>query len=274
MSISQKGNQMLRFIVLGCAALLVLPGGEALAATDGSTPASPSIVRAVTHVSVRTLNAVGAGPIKANQGTQSSGALTITKLSGKSRSGRLPILLAGELAWCPHCAANSWALAVALSRFGTLRGLRQIDTGTYFSTHTGASPRYDDIEGLSFYRARYSSKLLGLVDVTLQDLAGKPLQTLTAPQSADLGRFDTAGVFPAIDAGGRWGFVNSGFNPLDLHGQSAATITAHLAHGSSVVGHDIDGLANVFTAAICSATGGKPHAVCASSGVKAGAKVL
>ena len=265
---------MSRFIALVCTAVVVLGAGEARAATDGSTPASSSIVRVVTHVSLRTLNAVGAGPIKANQGTQSSGAFTITRLSGPASRSKLQILLSGELAWCPHCAADSWALTIALSRFGTLRGLRQINTGTFFSTHSKASPLYDDIQGLSFYGTRYSSKLLGFDDVTLQDRAGKPLQKLTAAQSADLARFDTASVLPALDVGGRWGFVNSGFSPLDLHGQSAATIAAHIAHGSSVVGRDIDGLANVFTAAICSATQGKPHVVCAASGVKAGAKVL
>jgi hypothetical protein len=265
---------MLRFAALACVAVLAGGADAALAATDGSTSASPTIVRQITHVSAHTLNAVGAGGIKANQGTQKSGAFTITKLHAAKRGKLLPVLLAADIAWCDHCAADSWSLAVALSRFGALHGLRQIDTGTYQSTHTGSSPLYDHLQGVSFYRARYSSKLLGLTSVTLQDLNGKPLAHLTKAQGRDLSGFDTAGFLPAFDVGGRYGIVNSGFTPLVLHGQSAATIASRIANGTSSIGQNIDGLANVFSAAICSATGQKPHAVCASPGVRAGGRVL
>lgn len=265
---------MSRLVGLVSAGLLFLGGGQALAATDGSVPASPSIARTITHVSARTLNAVGAGPIKANQGTQQSGAFTITKLHAARRSGKPPILFATDLAWCDHCAANSWALAIALSRFGTFRGLRQINIGSYASTHNGTSPLYDNLEGLSFYGVRYTSKLLSLNEVTLQDKHGRQLQRLTRAQLRDLNSFDTAGYSPAYDIGGRYGFVNSAFTPLLLYKQSAAAIAGTAAAGSAGLGQSIDGLANVLTAAICSATGGKPHAVCVSPGVRAGARVL
>ena len=42
------------------------------------------------------------------------------KADGHFTSDGKPEIVTVELAWCPHCAANSWALAVALSRFGTL----------------------------------------------------------------------------------------------------------------------------------------------------------
>jgi hypothetical protein len=42
-----------------------------------------------------------------------------------------------------------------------------------------------------------------------------------------------------------------------------------LADAHSPVARHIDGLANLFSAAICSTTGGRPGGVCNSSGVRA-----
>ena len=87
-------------------ALVVLPVGVARAAprTDGSTPAPAQIARLVANVPVSTLNQVGAGDV---DGLQSFG---VFKLSGRPLTSRgKPELMTMNLAWCPHCAANSWA---------------------------------------------------------------------------------------------------------------------------------------------------------------------
>src|SRR5207302_151896 len=106
--------------VLGCASTVAVflgLAGVAMAAqpTDGSQPAPANIARLVTHVPVSTLNAVGKGDLAGSQ------EFSVTKLSGSElRSNDKPELLAFELAWCPHCAATSWGMAIALSRFGKL----------------------------------------------------------------------------------------------------------------------------------------------------------
>jgi Domain of unknown function (DUF929) len=112
-----------------CVALSLLVTGAAAAVIprDGSLPAPASVARLVTHVPATVLDKVGAGQV--------SGQTTfmVSKLHGAVlRSAGKPELLATIFAWCPHCAAHSWSLAVALSRFGTLSRVRVLDTGTFY----------------------------------------------------------------------------------------------------------------------------------------------
>src|SRR4051794_37930501 len=108
------------FVKLAAAvvALTVLGPSAALAAppTDGSTTAPPSVIRAVTHVPRVTLDAIGAGDAYPQP------LWHITHLRGRPATRGKVNVLTVNIAWCPHCAANSWALAIALSRFGALSG--------------------------------------------------------------------------------------------------------------------------------------------------------
>jgi hypothetical protein len=56
-----------------------------------------------------------------------------------------------------------------------------------------------------------------------------------------------------------------------LAGMSWAQISAAMRDPSSTVGKDIDGAANILTAAICAITNGQPGGVCHSAGVRAAA---
>jgi hypothetical protein len=120
-----------RLVVALTALLLPAAIADAAVRTDGSTPAPAGIARSVTHVPARTLNQVGAGELAG------PAAFTVLKLhSGPLKNHGKPELLTMNLAWCPHCAADSWSLAIALSRFGALTGLRVIDSGTHYCTLT------------------------------------------------------------------------------------------------------------------------------------------
>src|ERR1022692_1312734 len=57
--------------------------------------------------------------------------------------------------YCPYCAAERWALAVALSRFGAFSGLQLI--------RSSSTEVYPNTATLSFYRSSYSSKRLVFV---------------------------------------------------------------------------------------------------------------
>jgi hypothetical protein len=105
----------------------------------------------------------------------------VTKLSGAplTTSGGRPTLLTFALAWCPHCAADSWALAIALSRFGKLSGLRRIDSGTLYGTKFHGRPGFLYTQGLSFVSARYTSAYLSFDSVVLQDVTAHNLQKPT-----------------------------------------------------------------------------------------------
>jgi hypothetical protein len=254
-------------------ALFVLPVSVVQAAhrTDGSTPAPAQIARLVANVPVSTLNQVGAGDVA---GPQSFG---VFKLGGAPLTSHgKPELLTMNLAWCPHCAANSWALAVALSRFGSFTGLGVIDTGTYFCTVVanpctlGSNPCFPHTHGLSFFGADYHSSYLSFAAVVLQDVHGHNLESPTRAQGSAFASFDPQGGAPAVDAGGAYGFVNSGYPPGALARKTSLQIAGGLANPHNAIARHVDGLANLFTAAICKATNGRPTGVCNSSGVVAG----
>lgn len=254
-------------VVIG---LFVLPISAAQAAnrTDGSTPAPAHIAQLVTHVPVSTLNQVGPGKI------DGPASFNVFKLShGRLTSHGKPELLATVLAWCPHCAANSWALAVALSRFGTLTGLREIDTGTFYCTIISSpcalvpGSCFPHTHGLSFFGAKYRSSYLSFAEIVLQDVHGHNLQSPTRRESSALAPFDPGDGAPAFDVGGAYGFLNSGYSPGTLAHRTWSQIATGLANPLNSVTRRIDGLANLFTAAICKTTNGRPAGVCNSSGV-------
>lgn len=271
--ISHRDRYRPYLVALGfatAAATFAGPAGAALAAqpTDGSTPAPANVEQLVTNVPVSTLNQVGKGVLSGPP------SFTVTKLNGSElRSNNKPEFLAYELAWCPHCAVTSWGMAIALSRFGTLSNLGLIDTGTYFGQH-GGNPPYNHTHGLSFFGASYHSRFLSFVNVVLQDVNGHNLQKPTPAENQAIGSFDPHGQIPADDFGGKYGFVGSGVSPGVIAHMGAQKIAHTLADPSNDVAQAIDGLANLFTAAICQATNGHPGSVCKSKGVTAAATGL
>jgi Domain of unknown function (DUF929) len=249
---------------LAAAFVLSVAVAQASHRSDGSTPAPVTITHLVTHVPARTLDRVGAGKVLGQN------EFTVTKLSGAPLTkGGKPELLTFVLAWCPHCAADSWGLAIALSRFGKLSALRTIDSGTLYGTKFHGSPAFAHTQGLSFFGARYTSAYLRFVSVVLQDVAAHNLQSPTRAEGQTINGFDRQGNIPVVDAGGAYGFVGSAFSPGVLARKSSSQIAASLANPNSPIAQHIDGLANLFAAAICKATNQTPAAVCNSAGVLA-----
>lgn len=254
----------------GLIAVCLLPAGVAQAKTrnDGSSPAPAKIVRLVTHVPSRTLNAVGTGSLKGPH------YFSVFKLSHPLSNAGKPELVTMNLAWCPHCAANSWGLAVALSRFGKLTGLRVIDSGTHYCklTHSPCTlkpaPCFPHTKGLSFLRAHFQSRFLSFRAIVLQDVKGHTVDRMTKADLEAFNPFDPFGQTPAVDVGGVYGLVNSGFSPGALAHKSWAKIANSLSKVHNPTARHIDGVANVFTAAICQATRGHPTRVCNQSGVR------
>jgi hypothetical protein len=165
-------------------------------------------------------------------------------------------------------------MAVALSRFGALTGLRLIDTGTYFCKlasnpcSLGRNPCFPHTHGLSFFGTSYHSSHLSFTDLALQDVHGHNLQRPTRQENRLIPSFDPMGQAPAVDVGG-FGFLNSGYSPSALTHKTWLQTAAALAHPRNAIARHVDGLANLFTAAICKATKGHPASVCNSSGVLA-----
>lgn len=258
-------------LVVGLVAVLALPVNAAVgkARTDGSKPAPRLVAKQVTHVPAKVLNKVGAGEIA---GPRTFG---VFKLDSPLTSNGKPELLTLNLAWCPHCAANNWALAIALSRFGRVHGLRVINTGKHYckvahdSCALKPAPCFPFTNGLSFFGARFQSRYLSFAEVVFQDVHGHNLQQPTPSEQDAMSQFDPFGQTPAVDVGGSYAFLNSGYSPGVLAHKTWSQIAGSLADAHSPVARHIDGLANLFSAAICSTTGGRPGGVCNSSGVRA-----
>ncbi len=283
------GRAIWRLLAVVVLLIVVFPvaGASATRRSDGSTPAPANIVQLVEHVPAGTLNQVGAGrlspvqfgaPPGPNSPPSGPDSFGITPLTGQLTSHGKPELLTMNLAWCPHCAANSWALAIALSRFGQLGGLGVLNTGKYYCTlvinpcYLVPTPCFASTDGLSFLHATFKSKYLSFGAIVLQDVEGHGVENPNRQQGKALMAFDPLGETPAVDVGGAYGFVNSGFSPGTLAHKTWSRIANSLADPHAAIAKRIDGLANLFAAAICKATKGQPASVCKSKGVMAAGK--
>jgi hypothetical protein len=232
------------------------PASSAPAGRSTGTAAQDTAVAGqVTSVPAATFNAVGAGT-----------AGRLTPISGQPlTSGGKPevLYIGGE--FCPYCAAERWALAAALSRFGTFTGLRLIHSSP---TDTDAST-----PTLSFYKSGYTSKYLSFAPVEWYGEAADPstpfghvyLQQPTAAQQALFSQYASQSI-PFVDIGNHY-LTGVQYDPSALHGMTWSQVAAAMRDPSSTVARDIDGAANVITAAICTMTSGQPGGVCSSAGV-------
>lgn len=225
----------------------------------GPAGSDAAVAREVTSVPAGTFNSVGAGT-----------ATGLRALSGQPElmSGGKPEVLYMGGQFCPYCAAERWALAAAVSRFGTLSGptfIHSSPTDTYPSTPT-----------LSFDKATYVSRYLEFVPVEWYGEADDPstpfqhvyLQQPTAQQAALFARYG-GGSFPFVDIGNRFVVPQAQYPPPALAGLTWTQVAAAMHDPSSPLGKDIDGAANILTRAICTLTDGQPGAVCSSPGVRA-----
>lgn len=238
-----------------------LSQAPARSATPAGARTTAQVQRQVTSVPLAMFNAVGAGT--------ASGFNTVTGQPALTANGKPELLyMGGE--YCPYCAAERWALAAAVSRFGTLSGLNLI--------HSSPDDIYPSTPTLSFAKASYTSKYLAFVPVEWFGEAADPstpfghayLQQPTAQQQALFARYG-GGSVPFIDIGNRYLLPQVQYLPSALAGLGWTQVEAAMHDPSSAVAKDIDGAANIITAAICARTNGQPAAVCQSAGVSAAA---
>jgi hypothetical protein len=238
-------------------------GGSSATANPGTTALSPDVVAALS-VPAATLDAVG-----------SPGSVLLpTKLgSGAVLPGadNKPMITYVGAEYCPYCAAERWALAVSLSRFGTFSNLS--------GTHSSDTDIYPDTQTLSFYGSTYSSPYVdfqAVEEATNQPVGGtyQTLQTPTAAQSALMARDDPQGSIPFLDIANRYVIIGASFSPQVLQGLSRGQIAAQLKDPGSAVAQAIDGAANDITAAITTVTGNQPGSVGDSAAIAAIAQKL
>jgi len=238
-------------------------GGSSAPTNTGTTALSPQVVAALS-VPTATLDAVGSP----------SGDVLPTKIGNgavlKAADGK-PLITYIGAEYCPFCAAERWAVAVALSRFGTFENLQ--------GTHSSDSDEFPDTQTLSFYGSSYSSPYIDFQPV--EEATNQPdgdgyqaLQTPTAAENALVAKYDTQGSIPFLDIANRYVITGSSYSPQVLQGLSRSQIAADLSNPDSAVAQAIDGTANDITAAIAAVTGNQPSSVGSSATIAAIAQKL
>ena len=243
-------------------------------ATDNS-PNGPtgaalaSVVTNVTSVPASALDSVGdgGGAVTAKPLTISGPALTA--------NGKPEVLYIGA-EYCPYCAAERWAMIVALSRFGTFSGLATVHSAA--ANGAGEAEPYPNTPTWTFANAKYTSQYLTFS--TVEQYTNIPdssngfyttLQTMTKAQQALITKYDappyvsTAGSIPFVDFGNKYLIAGASYSPQVLAGLSWATIGADLSNPNSAVAKAVDGTANYITAAICKLTGNQPASACTAT---------
>jgi hypothetical protein len=193
-----------------------------------------------------------------------------------SAGGKPQVLYLGA-EYCPFCAAQRWALIVALSRFGTFTGLRNMQSA--------ATSAFPEVQSFSFDGATYKSPYVSFAGIEEYSDAPGPngvftrIAFPTTAQQATVNRYGPIAVpgwtarsggnlFPFVDVGNRAVSGTSLFSPAALEGLSQATIASHLDDPTNPVTKAVIGSANYLTAAICMATDQQPPRLCASKGVR------
>jgi hypothetical protein len=255
-----------RLLIAGVAvAVIVIAAvGVVIGIKSGGTSASNlALGRLVAQVT-----SVPAGLAEAAGDGHGQATMTLTSVTGSPlvANGKPEVLYVGR-EYCPYCAAQSWALIVALSRFGTFTGLTTIRSGNYHP--------FPELDTWTFYGSAYSSRYLAFVPVetksnVLTARTANPqdgssyteLQKLTAAEQAVSSRYDYLGSVPFLDFGNKSVIVGSSFNPLVLQKLTWSQIAASLRQPASVAGWAILGAANYITAAICQLTDDQPARAC------------
>jgi hypothetical protein len=234
-------------VVLG----LVIAGLNRSPAGAGGAVTDTAVAEQIASVPPATFDAVGAGT--------AAGLKPVSGLPELTMNGKPEVLyMGGE--FCPYCAAERWAIAAALSRFGTLSGIQFI--------HSSPTDAYPSTPTLSFASARYTSKYVAFVPVELYSAkpdASTPtgyayLQQPTSQQASLLSRY-TDGAIPFVDIGNRYVVSGAQFLPSALAGLSWAQVASAMHDPNSPVARDIDGAADMITAAISKLTHGQPAGV-------------
>ena len=300
---SQKAGVMGGAIVVAVIVVIILI--STLSPTHAANAGAPipyrtapaAYVTAVTQVPVAQLDAAGTG------GTESSAGGFVPSpkqplLFSTTGGTRRPILVYVGAEYCPYCAASRWPLIIALSRFGTFTGLGLVASSPY--------DIYANTSTWSFEHASYSSPYVvfeptdvtsnvcavAVSDDSCPDDNYVRLQSLSPANSALFSKYDappysaTQQGIPFFDWGGLYISSGSQYVPNLINlGSSDTAVGWHPMTWQEIInnlrttpltpaGEGILGTANIFTAAICKMTSGRPGSVCDGSVIEDAAKLL
>ncbi len=177
----------------------------------------------------------------------------------------LPLAINGKPAvvyigadYCPNCAAERWAIVIALLRFGNFTTLH------YMTSSASDSDPYTPT--FTFYNSTYKSNYITFVGVEttknyLVNGTYPALQTPNSTESAILDKFDPQGLIPFLDFGNRTIIIGANYNPMVLD-KNWSEIADELYSPNTQIAGSIIGSANLLTAQICVLTNNSPASAC------------
>lgn len=255
-------------IAVVCIALIVVVAIKAakspstVTTTNGTV--APDTMTKLSNISQATFDTVGLGSV--------TGQPTPIEATPLTKDNKPYMLYAGG-EFCPFCAAERWAIVVALSRFGSFSNLS--------ASHSSDTDVYPSTPTFSFHGSTYTSQYLAFDGVeTLSNVHSgnsyTKLDTLTADQQKIVDTFDaapyvaasSAGSIPFIDFGGFYVSSGATYSPQLLQGKTFDQIAAVLNDPNTDIAKGVIGAANVITASICKMTGAQPSVVCDATSIK------
>ncbi|MCL5427963.1 MAG: DUF929 domain-containing protein [Candidatus Marsarchaeota archaeon] len=189
-----------------------------------------------------------------------SGILNIIHGSHPLSAGGKPELLFIGADYCPYCAAERWAIVIALMRFGNFSNLHLMTSSA--NDYSPSTPTF------TFYNSTYTSPYIAFVGVetyTNQPSGSfyKPLQQPTQEQLALMSHNDPNETVPYMLLA-NYSYVSGAlYDPYSiLYGKNWSTIIDDIYNTSSAQSQSIIGSANLLTEQICSIDNNTPAGVC------------
>lgn len=257
----------------------VVSGSPAAKGSGTFSPVDATTMAQVTGVPTSVFNTVGV----TSQVVQVSAPIALKgqpPLTAKTSTGAtVPEVFYLGAEYCPYCAAQRWSTIIALSRFGTWKGLGNMAS---YSKDT-----YPNTPTFTFVKSTYTSQYVVFKSVEeytnyLNATTGyyQQLQKPTTAELALVKKYDAPKYIPGLTkANGNPipfmtfdnKFLVSGasYSPDTLTNLTRSAVATGLTDSTSPVTDAIIASANYQTAAICSLTHNMPSNVCTSPGVKA-----
>jgi Domain of unknown function (DUF929) len=235
-------------------------GGGGNATADQPSPPKGNPIAPATLQKMQSI------PISTMAAAPTTGILSqIQPTNGKAlTSGGKPELLYVGAEFCPYCAAQRWALYVALSKFGTFSP----DPGKIHSATLDGN-----VPTMTFYGTTYSSPYFSFTPLELYTnmpaANGNGYTQLQVPTQTQFNLFQSlgGGSYPFIDFAGKEYLSGSQYSYASMQNKAFATVAAQVGNNSTTIGADVNAGSYLLIKSICrSLSGHQPTAVCSAAG--------
>jgi hypothetical protein len=242
------GGIGLVLVVVVVLVVVAVTGGGGSSGSTATPLASPAILRQITSVPPATL----AAQAKSDPVLSPPEPITGAPLTENG----LPKIVYIGAEYCPYCGGERWAMIMALSKFGTFTGIKQITSSA--SDDPSAIPTF------SFLGASYRSRYLVFSTTETETVNRTPLQTPSPANAALEDKYDDGGGIPFMDLGGKWQISGASYDVTPMQHLSHATVAQAVATGSTKYASDIQSTAGTIISRLCNLTHGQPGSVCRS----------